>query len=371
MDIEKIKKAMTNDEMPQELAQKLFTDNGFLIIQNCPAGLEFGVDYKSWTLADKFLGLKLIPPGIHYFFISTEKAPRIGFFKCFKGNEILLLRWDKQTESFSEKLASKEDIERLKANLQNIDRNLAAYPFSTARNWIQLSNFINEKTIERLKPKNVHGLITGQPDTVTKEEELAAELNDKSKVFNVDREHPDRVRFQDSAGLPIMKVKEGFEIPFTKIPDVPFTEESKYRPGIDNSDRLDLLAKSLGNNYNEVLAEFQYAFVVFLIGQVYNGYDQWKRFIHLFSSCRAALVTHEKFFLEYLMTLFFQIKQCPDDFFIDVLSKDNFLSATLAWFFANVEDAPEILSPELRAKTAKVKAFFEKKFNRLFDLPSD
>uniref|UniRef100_A0AC35FJV7 Protein AAR2 homolog n=1 Tax=Panagrolaimus sp. PS1159 TaxID=55785 RepID=A0AC35FJV7_9BILA len=221
MDIEQIKKAMTNDEMPQELAQKLFTDNGFLIIQNCPAGLEFGVDYKSWTLADKFLGLKLIPPGIHYFFISTEKAPRIGFFKCFKGNEILLLRWDKQTESFSEKLASKEDIERLKANLQNIDRNLAAYPFSTARNWIQLSNFINEKTIERLKPKNVHGLITGQPDTVTKEEELAAELNDKSKVFNVDREHPDRVRFQDSAGLPIMKVKEGFEIPFTKIPDVP------------------------------------------------------------------------------------------------------------------------------------------------------
>uniref|UniRef100_A0A914QNT4 AAR2 C-terminal domain-containing protein n=1 Tax=Panagrolaimus davidi TaxID=227884 RepID=A0A914QNT4_9BILA len=131
-----------------------------------------------------------------------------------------------------------------------------------------------------------------------------------------------------------------------------FTEESKYRPGIDNSDRLDLLAKSLGNNYNEVLAEFQYAFVVFLIGQVYDGYDQWKRLIHLFSSCRAAL-------------------QCPDDFFIDVLSKDNFLSTTLAWFFANVEDAPEILSPELRAKTAKVKAFFEKKFNRSFDLPSD
>ena len=37
------------------------------------------------------------------------------------------------------------------------------------------------------------------------------------------------------------------------------------------------------------------------------------------------------------MVLFFQIKHCPDDFFEDVISKDNFLSTTLAWFFANVE----------------------------------
>lgn len=84
------------------------------------------------------------------------------------------------------------------------------------------------------------------------------------------------------------------------------------------------------------------------------------------------------------MILFFQIKLCPDDFFDDVLSKDNFLSTTLSWFFANVEgnfcfkfeldfflDSPSFLNSELRIKTAKVKAFFEKKFKKSFDLPDD
>ena len=221
MDIERIKKAMAFGEMPQELAQKLFNECGFLIIRDCPPGLEFGVDYKSWTIADKFLGLKLIPPGIHYFFLSTSEAPRIGFFKVFKGNEICILRWDQQTETFSDQQASDEEIERFRSNLQNIDRNLAAYPFDSTQNWISLSNHITEKTCLRLRPQNPHGLISAQVETVTKEEELAEDLQDKSKVFNVTKDNPERVRFRDPNGLPIMKVKPGFEIPFTKIPDVP------------------------------------------------------------------------------------------------------------------------------------------------------
>lgn len=267
MDIESIKRAMSHGEMPQELAQKLFNECGFLIIQDCPSKLEFGVDFKSWTIAEKFLGLKLIPPGIHYFFLATSTAPRIGFFKVFKGNEIVLLKWDQKNETFVEKLGSQEDIERVRENLKNIDRNLAAYPFDSIQNWISLTNHIKEGTIERLRPKNLLGLISGQPETISKEEELAQEVG-KDKVFNVTKENPERVRFKDPNGLPILKVKPGFEIPFTEIPEVPFTEEAKYRPGIDNTDRLNLFAQKLGNDFNEVLAEFQYAFVVFLIGQV-------------------------------------------------------------------------------------------------------
>uniref|UniRef100_A0AC34Q0U8 Protein AAR2 homolog n=1 Tax=Panagrolaimus sp. JU765 TaxID=591449 RepID=A0AC34Q0U8_9BILA len=370
MDVEAIKRAMSHGEMPQELARKLFNECGFLVIQDCPPKLEFGVDYKSWTITEKFMGLKLIPPGIHYFFLASGTAPRIGFFKVFKGNEILLLKWDKKEETFVEKLASEDEIERLRTNLQNLDRNLAAFPFDSTQNWISLTNHIKEATIERLKPKNLLGLITGQPETESKEEELAKELG-KEKVFNVNRENPERTRFRDPNGLPILKVKPGFEIPFTEIPDVPFTEESKFRAGIDNTDRLNLFAKKLGNDFSEVLAEFQYSFVVFLIGQVYDGFEQWKRLIHLFCSCRGALITQPKFFLDLLMVLFFQIKLCPDDFFDDVLSKDNFLSSTLSWFFANVQDSPSFLNPELRTKTAKVKAFFEKKFKKSFDLPDD
>lgn len=43
-----------------------------------PRGSEFGVDYKSWQTDEKFLGLKMIPPGPHFVYCSIKTAPRIG-----------------------------------------------------------------------------------------------------------------------------------------------------------------------------------------------------------------------------------------------------------------------------------------------------
>lgn len=37
------------------------------------------------------------------------------------------------------------------------------------------------------------------------------------------------------------------------------------------------------------------------------------------------------------MVIFYQIKECPDDFFYDNLAKDNFLASTLSLFFANIQ----------------------------------
>ena len=53
-------------EMDQELAQKLFTEGAFLICRNVPEGTEFGIDMKSWNTAERFNGIKMIPPGVHY-----------------------------------------------------------------------------------------------------------------------------------------------------------------------------------------------------------------------------------------------------------------------------------------------------------------
>lgn len=69
---------------------------------NFPAGLEFGIDYKSWIVGSKFIGLKMIPPGIHFIYLSVKKAPRIGFFYNFQPKEIVAKKWDKLNEDFSE-----------------------------------------------------------------------------------------------------------------------------------------------------------------------------------------------------------------------------------------------------------------------------
>lgn len=59
--------------------------------------------------------------------------------------------------------------------------------------------------------------------------------------------------------------------------------------------------------------------------------------MHLVCSCQKALISHNNFFSELLMIIFYQIKECPDDFFYDNLAKDNFLASTLSLLFANIQ----------------------------------
>lgn len=45
---------------------KLLNDNGgTILILNVPELIEIGIDYYCWTVKNKFLGFKMIPPGAH------------------------------------------------------------------------------------------------------------------------------------------------------------------------------------------------------------------------------------------------------------------------------------------------------------------
>jgi len=76
--------------------------------------------------------------------------------------------------------------------------------------------------------------------------------------------------------------------------------------------------------------------LITLMVQVYEGFDQWKRIIHLVCSCKAALRSHGEFFAELLMVLHFQMKMFTDEFFEDTLASNNFIISTLSLLFANI-----------------------------------
>ncbi len=54
--------------MDQRLANKLFEEGAFLFIHDLPIGTEFGIDLNTWKTGEKFKGVKMIPPGIHFVF---------------------------------------------------------------------------------------------------------------------------------------------------------------------------------------------------------------------------------------------------------------------------------------------------------------
>ncbi|XGW08390.1 hypothetical protein V3C99_011039 [Haemonchus contortus] len=351
-------------ELPPEVVNYMYTSGAFMILKDFPEGHEFGIDYKSWTVGPKFMGLKMIPAGVHFVYCSVKGAPRIGFFHNFKSEEVLAKRWDKVKETFSDDVLSDEEVSRIRASLKTIDSHLGPYPFENYRSWYALTDFVTGETLDRLNP--LKGQISAQAELVSMETCLMEneQLNATVGCSNsVDREHPTRTRFVDPQGLPIMKIREGYEIRFIGIPQLRVGEN---RVGIDYTDRLERVIRQLNGDWKQLLAEVQFAFACFLIGQVFEGFEQWKRLIHLLCCCPSALGPRSDMYISFIRVLFFELKECPTDFFVDIVSRDNFLTTTLSMLFANIRDS-DIASTELKKKSAQFKLYLTKEFKWDFE----
>ena len=53
-------------EMTPETSLRLFEEGATLIFLNVPTGTEIGIDMQSWSAGEKFKGIKMIPPGLHF-----------------------------------------------------------------------------------------------------------------------------------------------------------------------------------------------------------------------------------------------------------------------------------------------------------------
>lgn len=53
-------------EIDQDTAKRLLLEGATFIFLGVPIGMQFGIDMKSWSTGEKFKGVKMIPPGIHF-----------------------------------------------------------------------------------------------------------------------------------------------------------------------------------------------------------------------------------------------------------------------------------------------------------------
>ena len=63
----------------------------------------------------------------------------------------------------------------------------------------------------------------------------------------------------------------------------------------------------------------------------------------------------------------FQIREVPDDFFVDIVSSNNFLVSILTRFFASVRHNGSTIDSNLRQKADRFKAHLTQKFRWDFD----
>eukprot|EP00048_Salpingoeca_helianthica_P006241 m.96236 g.96236 ORF g.96236 m.96236 type:complete len:179 (-) comp13929_c0_seq2:101-637(-) len=120
---------------------------------------------------------------------------------------------------------------------------------------------------------------------------------------------------------------------------------------------------------NALLGELQFAFVCFLLGQVFEGFEQWKQLVALLCHCDDALLQHPRLYLDAIATLHFQLRQTPQDFFVDIVTRSNFLTDSLRNLFSRIEQAQ--VTPELARRAASFKASVSKHFDWDFSLSAD
>uniref|UniRef100_A0A3P8X123 Protein AAR2 homolog n=1 Tax=Cynoglossus semilaevis TaxID=244447 RepID=A0A3P8X123_CYNSE len=326
--------------MDPDVALRLFEEGATLVLLGVPQGTELGIDCKSWQVGPRFRGIKMIPPGLHFLHYSAgnpsqsrgEIFLKTGFFLSLRPREILLAKWDPKEEDLDFSASkNQEEVGRIQASLQELDPYLGPYPYDMMRKWVSLTNHLSKELVQNLQP--LSGRISSYCDIIPEVEFRHTE--DRAQ-------HPrnDTACTSMKEGLerlPRMKQREGTELRFSAIP------KKTYPPGatpaqitqcsLDLSYALETVLKNYGPQPHHILGELQFAFVCFLVANVYEGFEHWKGLLALLCRSEEAMVKQKELYLELIAVLYHQLGEIPTDFFVDIVSQDNFLTATLQDFF--------------------------------------
>ena len=272
-------------------------------------------------------------------------------------------KWNPQTESIDDYTFSEEELERFKSHKQDMDRFLGAYPYDEYKRWISLTSSLNESFVFKLVP-DLKIISSGSC--------LIGENFEGKSTEHLFQE-PKTIQEAESR-LPNMTHQKGTNINFSQIPSKHYpqgTHPTKItQSSIDLSDRLEQLILIQDSNEKNVLCELQFSFVCFLIGQVYDAFEQWKNLVNLLCNCERAVLKYPHVFTDLINILYFQLKEMPDDFFVDVISKENFLTVNLHNLFENIRDAcllDESTLKSLNEKNNKFKNYLQQRFSFDFD----
>lgn len=359
-------------DIDQDLARRLLAEGCFFVLLDFPVGSSIGIDLSDYSVGEKFRGFKMIPPGLHFIHYSAvnrkdlrQVAPKTGIFKYFNARDLLVLKWNSTLEDISDEPVSEDEIERFRGNLfGSLDSFLAPYPLMEYKRWVSLTNHISEDVLIQLNP------ICGRIKSVTQMVPLSFphDLNAPSDASTSNNNNLDR-----ESKLPEMKVDEDSQIRYSNFNKFKYpsgsTASEITRHSIDCTYCLRNVMKRYSKN-DGILGELQFAFATLIAGHVYDSFDHWKAMLRLFCKSEEALFTFPELYLNFMTVLHSQLKEVPEEIFVDIVEKDNFLVAVLRDFFYNIS-TNESVNENLKRQALSLKESVTKKYKWDFDVEPD
>jgi len=290
-----------------------------------------------------------------------------------KPGEVIVKRWNPEIEDFPDDEMSPDEAERFADGVRRFefDQFLGAYPQDSANysKWKQLSNYITPSVLFKLGPlgKKISSLydhsdeeIIAQMAKLRTEGEGADTSNQNKDTANshdvttnqTTNKPNQRPYYSDVSRLAQRKAMKGMN------------PEMITKMSMDKSSILYELIKRYDEGPNGLLGELQFAFVCFLMGESYDGFEQWKQLVAIFCSCDEAMHRYSDLFYNFIEVFHFQLQQVPQDFFVDIISKNNFLFEALKGFYELLDDPS--LDKKILKRATKFKQYIEERFGTQF-----
>lgn len=355
--------------MDPETALGLVKHGTTLLLLDVPQFTLIGIDTQMFSAGPAFKGIKMIPPGPHFIYYSpsnrdgSEFSPIIGFFIDASPSKVIARKWNQEEERLVK--LSEEEEERYSQAVRNLefDRQLGPYALSQFGEWKLLSNYITQNIIECIQP-------IGGEITIACESEMVGDIP-KEKAL---AEQLSSSKFSSSADK-----LQGVCCYYTSIPRViknkGICAQELTSLNLDKTQLLEnLLMKEYGGTEDLILAELQFAFIAFLMGQSLEAFLQWKTLVSLFFGCtEAPFRTRSQLFTKFIKAIYYQLKfglQKDDgdtvvaekraSILLDEswLSADSFLHHLCKDFFHLVLEAP-VVDGDLLSWTRKLKELLE------------
>ena len=309
---------MNNTNSDYRFSYETRMNTGVLLLLNSPSFMKFGIDMSEWTIGAKFMGIKLIPLGIHYISFSLKDENyqmKQGFFISITSKSLNVVRkWSDKAQAFLP--LKEEDDTNFKIGISNLDfdKNLGDYPITQHSTWKDLSSYITDLTINNIQPDLIKYIsINTEYDNNT---------NNNNDVI------PNELNFTD---IP-MKV-------FNNVSSL-LSPEQVTKMNIDKTQTLSNIIKtSYNNNINELLGELQIAFVTFIIGEKYESLMHWKNMLMLLTSCEEGIHKYVDLFCKFIEVFYNQLRNVPKDIFYDEIIGNNFLRRVLDNFILGISES--------------------------------
>ncbi|XP_051117659.1 uncharacterized protein LOC127242240 [Andrographis paniculata] len=358
--------------MDPNMALDLVKQGATLLLLDVPQYTLIGIDTQMFSSGPNFNGVKMIPPGVHFvYYSSSDKGGSqfsaiVGFFIDASPSQVIVRKWEQKEERFV-KLSEEEEgrysdaVRRLE-----FDKKLGPYTLSQYGAWKNLSNYITKDTIERIEPIGGEITIACEPDMVGRSSKTIMEEKMSEQLTNN--------RFATSEEK---SKRRGCY--YTTIPRVVkykgMSGQELTNLNVDKTQLLEsILMKEYGGDENALLAELQFAFIAFLMGQSLEAFLQWKLLLTLLFGCtEAPLRTRSRLFTKFVRIVFYQLKYGFKKDENDIgamregvpalldeswLSSDSFLHHLCKEFFSVVLEAP-VVDGDLLSWTRKLKSLVE------------